>query len=110
MTIITKEKSVVNIREVIFRLGPQWSEGLPRRGYTTQPRVSTLGTLKNKGFALKGREMRGPDEARTYCRPKVRVRNWDVLRLDIGLRFHLVKTFNLAPLQGAALMVDDSQG
>src|ERR1700675_1758204 len=31
---------------------------------------------------LKGREMRVPDEARTYCRAKVRVRNWDVLQLD----------------------------
>jgi hypothetical protein len=31
---------------------------------------------------LKGREMRVPDEARTYCRAKVRVRNWDVLPLD----------------------------
>jgi hypothetical protein len=45
------------------------SLGLPRRrGYRTQPRVSTLGILKR--FALKGREMRVPDEARTYCRRK----------------------------------------
>ena len=26
-----------------------WTEGLPRRGYRTQPRVSTLGTLKING-------------------------------------------------------------
>jgi hypothetical protein len=32
------------------------------------------GTLKISGFALKGREMRVPDEARTYCRAKVSVR------------------------------------
>jgi hypothetical protein len=39
------------------------------------------GNPQNKRFALKlkGREMRVPDEARTYCRAKVRVRNWDVL-------------------------------
>jgi hypothetical protein len=41
---------------------------------------------KNTRFAglevLKGREMRVPVEARTYCRAKVRVRNWDVLQLD----------------------------
>jgi len=26
-----------------------WAQGLPRRGYRTQPRVSTLGTLKING-------------------------------------------------------------
>ena len=40
------------------------------------------GNPQNKRFALKGREMRVPDEARTYCRAKVRVRNWDVRQLD----------------------------
>jgi hypothetical protein len=72
-----------------------WTEGLPRRGYRTQLRVSTLGNPQNKRFALtrrylvapcwkntrsaglevlKGRERRVPDEARTYGRAKVRVR------------------------------------
>jgi hypothetical protein len=41
-----------------------------------------LGNPQNKRLALKGREMRVPDEAPTYCRAKVRVRNWDVLPLD----------------------------
>jgi hypothetical protein len=36
----------------------------------------------HKGFALKGREMRVLDEARTYWRAKVRVRNWDVRQMD----------------------------
>jgi hypothetical protein len=42
------------------------------------------GNRQNKRFALKlkGREMRVLGEARTYCHPKVRVRNWDVLQLD----------------------------
>ncbi len=31
--------------------------------------------------------------------------NWTV-----GPRFRLVRTFDLAPLQGASLLVDDSQG
>jgi hypothetical protein len=30
---------------------------LPRRGYRTQPRVSTLGNIQKKQFALKGREI-----------------------------------------------------
>ena len=85
----------------------------------------------NKRFALlKGREIRVPDEARTYCRAKIRVRNWDLRQLTIGLRFRLVRTFDLAPLQhlqpggpgvfptrryevtpyeGASLVVDDSR-
>jgi hypothetical protein len=36
----------------------------------------------DKRFARKGRERRVPDEARSYCPAKVRVRNWDVLQLD----------------------------
>jgi hypothetical protein len=42
------------------------------------------GNPQNKRFALKlkGREMRVPDEARTYCREKVRVPDWDVVQLD----------------------------
>ncbi len=68
------------------------------------------GNPQNKRFALKGREMRVPDEARTYCRAKVRVRNWDVRQLDHRTPFRLVRTFDLAPLQGASLLVDDSQG
>jgi hypothetical protein len=43
---------------------------MPRRGYRTQPRVSTLGT-QNKWFALKGREMRLRDEPRNYCGAEV---------------------------------------
>src|SRR6202043_769755 len=50
------------------------------------------GNPQNKRFALKlkGREMRAPDEARTYCRAKIRVRNWDLRQLTIGLRFRLL--------------------
>jgi hypothetical protein len=33
------------------------------------------GNSQNKRFALKGREMRPPDESRTYCRAKVTVRH-----------------------------------
>ena len=94
------------------------TEGLPRRGYRPQPRVSTLGIFKINGFALtrrylvapcwkntrsaglevlKGREMRVPDEARTCCRAKVRVRSWNVRQLDHRTRFRLVRTFDLAP-------------
>jgi hypothetical protein len=41
---------------------------------------------------------------------KSEVRNWDVLQLDHRTRFRLVRTFDLAPLQGASLSMDDSQG
>jgi hypothetical protein len=37
------------------------------------------GNPHNKRCALKGREMPVPDEARTYRRAKVRVRQWDGL-------------------------------
>jgi hypothetical protein len=40
------------------------------------------GNPPNKRFALKGREMRVPGEARTHCRAKVRVRNWEVRPSD----------------------------
>jgi hypothetical protein len=36
------------------------------------------GYPQDKRVAMKGREMRVPDEARSYCRAKVRARNWDV--------------------------------
>jgi hypothetical protein len=49
----------------------RWTEGLPRRGYRTQPRVSTLGTFKIDGSALKGREMRLPNKSRTDGPAKV---------------------------------------
>jgi hypothetical protein len=41
------------------------TEGLPRRGYRTSAQGFNPGNPQNKGFALKGREMRVPDEART---------------------------------------------
>jgi hypothetical protein len=40
------------------------------------------GSPQNKRFALKGREMRVLDEAPTYWRAKVRLRNWDVRQLN----------------------------
>jgi hypothetical protein len=49
-------------------VSPEWHEDkgdlgcfLPRRGYTIQPRVSTLGNIQAKRFALKGREISGPN-------------------------------------------------
>ncbi len=52
--------------------------------------------------------MRLPDETRTYCRKNQL--HWDVRNWTIGPRFRLVRTFDLAPLQGASLLVVDSQG
>jgi hypothetical protein len=49
---------------------------------------------------LKRREMRASDEARTCCRAKVRVHNWDVRQMDHRTRFRLVRTFDLAPPSG----------
>ena len=58
------------------------------------------GNPQNKRFALKGREMRVPDEARTYRRAKS---EWAIGMCDnwtIGPRFRLVRTFDLAPPSG----------
>jgi hypothetical protein len=53
-------------------------------GYRAQPRVSTLGTLKINDFALK---LKGRDADLIKPAPiaasKIRVRNWDVLQLDL---------------------------
>jgi hypothetical protein len=57
---------------------------------------------------MKGREMRVPDEARTYCRAKIRVRHWDVRPSDPASA--LLGRSIWRPLQGASLLVDDSQG
>ena len=55
--------------------------------------------------------MRVPDEARTYCRAKVRVRQSG--RATIGPSDPasiLLGRSIWRPLQGASLLVDDSQG
>jgi hypothetical protein len=70
-----------------------------------------LGNPQNKRFALKGREMRVPDEARIYCRAKVRVRSWDVLHFGPSDPASALLGRSIwRPLQGASLLVDDSQG
>jgi hypothetical protein len=60
------------------------------------------GNPSQNRFALKGREMRPPDESRTilprHSQSKLAVRR-------LGLYFHLVRRFDLAPIQGAALWV-----
>ena len=61
------------------------------------------GNPRNKRFALKGREMRLPDESRTHCRAKVS--NGDGLPLGHWACFRLVRTFRLAPIQGESFLV-----
>jgi hypothetical protein len=61
------------------------------------------GNPPNKRFALKGREM-GYHKARTSCRAKTRVRNWEVRQLTIEPRFRPVRTFDLATLRGTSLL------
>src|SRR5450631_1078768 len=58
------------------------------------------GKPQNKRFALKGREMRVPDRACTYCRARVRAHNSGVLQSDHRTPLPLVRTFDLAPLSG----------
>jgi hypothetical protein len=58
------------------------TEGLPRRGYRTQPRVSTLGTLKINGFALKGREC--GSQARSAQLGRVRIGPSDPTSVLLG--------------------------
>ena len=72
--------------------------GLAPQGLQNSAQGFNPGNPHKKRFALKGREMRVPDEARTYCRAKARVRNWEVRQLDRRPRFRLIRTFDLAPL------------
>ncbi len=70
------------------------------------------GDPQNKRLALKlkGREMLIPDEDRTYCRPKIRV---ELGRATIGSSdpaSALLGRSIWRPLQGASLLLDDSQG
>ena len=74
--------------------------------------------------------MRVPDEARTYCRAKVRVRNWEVRQLDHRTASTLLgrsiwrpfstsnpadpgvfptRRYEVTPYEGASLVVDDSR-
>ena len=57
-------------------------EGPAPMGLQNSAQDFNPGNPQNKRLALKGREMRVPDEAPTYCRLKVSVRNSDVLQLD----------------------------
>jgi hypothetical protein len=43
------------------------SHSMPRRGYRTQPRVSTLGTDPPKRRALKGRQIERTNHTKTRC-------------------------------------------
>ena len=52
--------------------------------------------------------MRVPDQARTLLPRKSQ--SAQLGRAKISPHFRLVRTFDLAPLQGASLLVNDSQG
>jgi hypothetical protein len=59
-----------------LRLGaPPWPFGPAPKGLQDSAQGFNPGNPQNKRLALKGREMRLPDESRTYCRAKVRVRH-----------------------------------
>jgi len=53
-------RPIVAWHEYAFSVGhPCGPKGMPRRGYRTQPRVSTLGIPIDEWLALKGREDTG---------------------------------------------------
>ena len=104
---------------------------MPREGLQNSAQVINPGNPQDKRFALtrrslvapgwkntrsaglevlKEREMRVPDEGRTYSRAKIRLRNWTSDNWTIEPHFRLVRTFDLALLQGAWLLVNGSQG
>ena len=56
-------------------LGLYIDRGPAPQGQQNSAQGFNPGNPHNKRFALKGREMRVPDEARICCRAKVRVRN-----------------------------------
>ena len=77
------------------------SLGLAPKGQQDSAQGFNPGNPQNKWFALKGREMRLRDESRTYYGAKVRVPIESVRIGHWTPYFHLVRTFALAPLQGA---------
>jgi hypothetical protein len=68
------------------------------------------GNHQNKWFALKGREMRLRDNSRTHCGKKSQGAIETCYSCPLDAYFHLVRTFDLAPFQGASLRVVGSQG
>jgi hypothetical protein len=73
----------------------------PEGGDRTQPRVSTLGTLKINEFALKGRK------ADQINLAPVVVQELECAIETVTIRTYsrVVSTFDLPPLQGASLWV-----
>src|SRR6202162_5490246 len=92
---------------------------LPRRGHRIQPRVSTLGNIQEKQFALKGREITWakcvrllPKRKRAFVRqrdnlPLAKIMStsskWSDCGPEIDMYFVSVSyTSDLAPFQGAS--------
>jgi hypothetical protein len=76
--------------------------GLAPKGLQDSAQGFNPGNRQNKWFALKGREMRLRDKSRSHCGAKSQG--------AINPYFHLVRTFDLAPFQGASLWLVGSQG
>ena len=70
---------------------------MPRRGYRTQPRVSTLGIVHQERRAMKGRQIERPNKAEVGQLSHVPVAHSDFCEA-IGAT--LIGYLHLSPLQG----------
>ena len=84
--------------------------GLAPQGLQNSAQGFNPGNPQNKRFALKGREMRVPKKLGFIAAQKSACAIGTCCNCTAGSRFRLVRTFDLAPLRGASLLVDDSQG
>jgi hypothetical protein len=84
--------------------------GLAPKGLQDSAQGFNPGNPQNKWFALKGREMRLRDKSRTDCGAKSQCAIETCYNWPLDPYFHLVRTFDLAPFQGASLWLVGSQG
>jgi hypothetical protein len=89
----------------------QGGSALPRRGWRTQPRVSTLGIIKTNGSPRRGGRCCYQMNLAPIATQKSEYAIETCYHWTIGpTSALLVRRFDLAPLQGASLWVVGSQG
>jgi hypothetical protein len=84
--------------------------GLAPKGLQDSAQGFNPGNPQNKWFALKGRDMRLRANLATHCGAKSQGAIETGYNWPLDPYFHLVRTFDLAPLQGASLWLVGSQG
>src|ERR1700722_14935430 len=84
--------------------------GLAPKGIQDSAQGFNPGNPQNKWFALKGREMRLREKPRPHGAAKSQPAIETCYNWPLNPYFHLVRTFDLAPFQGAPHWLVVSQG